>query len=298
MFFWRRIARSLRRWLRSTEMDLEAHLAALVRQGDPDRYISTLYAPQAARGALLALYAFSLEVGSVRDRVREPLAGEIRLQWWRDVVEAGGEAGQGSPVAEGLLAAMAAHDLPRQTLVDLLEARIFDLYDDPMPSRNDLEGYCGETSSTIFQLAALILDPQTARGAADLSGHAGCAHAIATLARTLPRQLARGQCFLPIDILTAVGTSPEALVERSDRDAAIRAVSAFAALGREHLEAFRVEARKMPANLRPAFLPLATAEAYLDKVTARPAIPLDRAVGISPLRRHWLLFRHAARGWP
>ena len=278
-------------------MDLEAHLADLVRQGDPDRYISTLYAPQGARGALLALHAFALEAGSVRDRVREPLAGEIRLQWWRDVIEAGGEAGQGSPVAEALLAAVAAHDLPRQPLIDLLEARIFDLYDDPMPSRNDLEGYCGETSSAIFQLAALVLDPQAARGAADLSGHAGCAHAIATLARALPRQLSRGQCYIPLDILTAVGTSAEALVERSDRDGAARAVAAFAALGREHLAAFRRHAATLPESLRPAFLPLATVEAYLDKMAARPVTFLERPVTISPLRRHWRLFRHATRGW-
>lgn len=278
-------------------MDLEAHLADLVRQGDPDRYISTLYAPEAARGALLALHAFALEVGSVRDRVREPLAGEIRLQWWRDVIDAGAEAGQGSPVAEALLTAVAVHDLPRQPLLDLLAARIFDLYDDPMPSRNDLEGYCGETSSTIFQLAALVLDPQAARRVADLSGHAGCAQAIAALGRTLPRQLGRGQCFIPLDILAAVGTDPQALIERSNRDGAKRAVAAFAALGREHLEAFKQQARTMPASLRPAFLPLATAEAYLDRLAARPAVALDRPVGISPLRRHWLLFCHAARGW-
>lgn len=278
-------------------MDVEAHLADLVRQGDPDRYISTLYAPEDRRGALLALYAFALEVGSVRDRVREPLAGEIRLQWWRDVIEAGGEAGQGSPVAEALMKTVAAHDLPRQPLLDLLEAKIFDLYDDPMPSRNDLEGYCGETASAVFQLAALILEPNAARGAADLAGHAGCAHAIAGLARTLPRQLARGQCFIPLDILAAVGTEAQALVERGDQEGAVRAVSAFAALGREHAEAFRKQARSMPAILRPAFLPVATAPAYLDKVAARPAEVLDRPMDISPLRRHWRLFSHAARGW-
>lgn len=278
-------------------MDLEAHLADLVRQGDPDRFIATLYAPQQCRRALLALYAFALEVGSVRDRVREPMAGEIRLQWWRDIIEAGGEAGQGSPVAEGLLAAMAAHDLPRQPLLDLLDARIFDLYDDPMPSRNDLEGYCGETSSTIFQLAALILDPAAARGTADLSGHAGCAHAIAALASSLPRQLARGQCFIPLDILAAVGTGPQALVERSDADAATRAVAAFAALGQEHLEAFRQQARTMPVQLRPAFLPVAMTKIYLDRVTARPEAALAGIAGVSPLRRHWRLLRHAMRGW-
>ena len=33
--------------------------------------------------------------------------------------------------------------------VDLVDARVFDLYDDPMPSLNDLEGYCGETSSSL-----------------------------------------------------------------------------------------------------------------------------------------------------
>lgn len=278
-------------------MDVEAHLADLVRQGDPDRYISTLYAPEDRRGALLALYAFALEVGSVRDRAREPLAGEIRLQWWRDVIEAGGEAGQGSPVAEALMKTVAAHDLPRQPLLDLLEARVFDLYDDPMPSRNDLEGYCGETASVVFQLAALILDPTAARGAADLAGHAGCAHAIAAIARSLPRQLARGQCYLPLDILAAVGTNAQALIERKDPEAAVRAVSAFAALGREHAEAFRKEALSLPVILRPAFLPVATAPAYLDKIAVRPGDVLDRPVDISPLRRHWRLFRHATGGW-
>ncbi|MCG6115296.1 MAG: phytoene/squalene synthase family protein [Mesorhizobium sp.] len=278
-------------------MDLDAHIADLVRQGDPDRYISTLYAPESRRGALLALYAFAIEVGSVRDRVREPLAGEIRLQWWRDVIEAGSEAGQGSPVAEALMKAVAAHDLPRQPLLDLLEARIFDLYDDPMPSRNDLEGYCGETASVIFQLAALILDPPAARSVSDLAGHAGCAYAIAGIARTLTRLLARGQCFIPLDILEAVGTDAPALVERRDREAAIRAVSAFAALGSEHATAFREHARSLPASLRPAFLPVATAPAYLARIAARPAEVLDRPVDISPLRRHWHLFRHAARGW-
>ena len=39
--------------------------------------------------------------------------------------------------------------------------RMFDLFDDPMPTRGDLEGYCGETASALIQLAAMILDPAT-----------------------------------------------------------------------------------------------------------------------------------------
>jgi 15-cis-phytoene synthase len=129
--------------------------------------------------------------------VREPLAGEIRLQWWRDVI--GREGGQGSPVAEALAGAIAAHDLPVQPLLDLLEARIFDLYDDPMPSRNDLEGYCGETASAIFQLAAMILDPDAAPGMADSVGPCRLRHGHRRAGALAARQLARGQCFVPLE---------------------------------------------------------------------------------------------------
>ena len=38
---------------------------------------------------MFALYAFNLEIARVREVAREPLAGEIRLQWWSDVL--GGE---------------------------------------------------------------------------------------------------------------------------------------------------------------------------------------------------------------
>ena len=49
-----------------------------------------------------------------------------------------------------------------------LDARIFDLYDDPMPTRNDLEGYSGETASALIQLAAIVLDPRARPRVAEL----------------------------------------------------------------------------------------------------------------------------------
>jgi phytoene synthase len=136
-----------------------------VRAADRDRYISVLYAPEHKRAPLFALYAFNAEIASVRDRIREALPGEIRLQWWRDAI-ANGEAG-GHPLAEALLAAIGSHNLPKKPFDDYLEARIFDLYDDPMPGRAELEGYCGETASALIQLAALVLDPSAAPTAAE-----------------------------------------------------------------------------------------------------------------------------------
>src|SRR5690606_19206502 len=105
------------------------------------------------------------ETAAIRDRVSQPLPGEIRLQWWRDVISAGSaEAGAGHPVAEALLRAIERHKLPRQAFLNYLDARIFDLYDDPMPTRGDLEGYCGETAAAIIQLSSIVLDADAARG--------------------------------------------------------------------------------------------------------------------------------------
>jgi phytoene synthase len=268
-----------------------------VRNADHDRYLSALYAPADKRDGLFALYAFNAEIAGVRDRIHEALPGEVRLQWWRDVIAADDAASVGHPLADALKRAITAHNLPRQAFDNYLEARIFDLYDDPMPSRTDLEGYCGETASMLIQLAAMVLDGEAAPRFAELAGRAGCAQAMTGLLLLLPLHRARGQCFVPADILAAVGSSPEEFVAGDGGAGGERAVAAMIALAREHLTAFEAGASELPPSLRPAFLPLALSGAYLDKMERPGASPLHKSARLSGLHRHWLLFRHATRGW-
>lgn len=269
-----------------------------VRVADPDRYVSALYAPEDRRAALFALYGFNAEIAGVRDRVREALPGEVRLQWWRDAIDAvGGEAVAGNPLAEELTQAIARYELPRQAFDNYLEARIFDLYDDPMPSRTDLEGYCGETASALIQLAALVLDKDEAPRFATLAGHAGCAQAITGLLLLLPRHRARGQCFVPADILAAAGSSQQSFLAGEGGEEAGRVVAAMVALAREHFSEFRKQASSLPVSLRPAFLPLAMTGAYLDRIERLGAVATTTTPRIPLWRRHWLIFRRASRGW-
>jgi phytoene synthase len=268
-----------------------------VRAADRDRYLATLYAPEAKRASLFAIYAFNAEIAAIRDRIREPLPGEVRLQWWRDVLD-GARPAEGHPVAEVLLAAIREHALPVVTFQNYLDARIFDLYDDPMPSRNDLEGYCGETASALIQLACLILDRDAAPRFAGLAGHAGCAQVIAGLLRLLPIHRSRGQCYVPKDILAAAGVSPAEFLAGDGAAGAVRAVAAMTALGREHLQAFERGARALPQTLRPAFLPLALTSAYLDLIERSPASALRKTGDLPAWRKHILLLRRASRGWP
>lgn len=281
----------------STEDRLKP-LLDLVRAADRDRYLSALYAPAEKRGDLLALHAFNAETSGVRDRVSQALPGEIRLQWWRDVIASGdAAAGAGHPVAEALLGAIERHRLPRETFQNYLEARIFDLYDDPMPSRGDLEGYCGETAAAIIQLSSIVLDPAAASGSGELAGHAGCAQAIAGLLRLLPQHRRRGQCYVPRDILSAVGTSPEEFLAGDGGPNAPLAVEAMIALAREHLSIFERGAASLPQSLRPAFLPLAMTGAQLARMQGREKELLGESLDIAAWRKHLLMLRRAARGW-
>src|SRR3990170_2493394 len=100
------------------------HCAALVREADRDRYLATLFAPAEHRDALFALYAFNAEIARVRDVAREPLPGEIRLQWWREVLtgERDGEAAA-HPVAAALRETLGRYGFVVTPLLELIEAR-------------------------------------------------------------------------------------------------------------------------------------------------------------------------------
>src|ERR1700738_4702198 len=74
--------------------------AGLVRTHDSGRYAATLFVPADQRRALLAIYAFNVEISRVREQVSQPLPGEMRLQWWTDMLAGEGHWGiEGKPGA-------------------------------------------------------------------------------------------------------------------------------------------------------------------------------------------------------
>ena len=270
----------------------EAHCLALLREADRDRYLSVLYAPEDRRGGLAALYAFNAEVARIRDLVHEPLPGEVRLQWWRDLIngEARGSA-QAHPIAAALTSTIEKYELPKTAFDNYCEARIFDLYDDPMPSRNDLEGYCGETASAIIQLAGFVLDRDAAQAQTEITGHAGVTQAVTGLLRLMPIHRRRGQLYFPADMLQAVGVTRETFIAGEDKAAIERVISIILAFAREHLAIFEKNKSELPKSLAPAFLPLALVPAYLRAIENLGAPAAEKVADISSGRKQWLMFR-------
>jgi 15-cis-phytoene synthase len=266
-------------------------LADLVKAHDYDRYIATLFAPASRREALFALYAFDAEVSRIADLVHDPMPGEIRLQWWRDVVngERDGEAA-GHPVAAALIKTITGHELPRSAFDAYCEARVFDFYQDVMPDRTALEAYLGATQSAVIQLAAMILDAKAARTASEAAGHAGVAKGIAVILRQLPRGRAKGQGFVPLTILNAAGLSQDTFLGEPSADASMRLAEAITALGYEHLAKFRALSNGIPASLKYALSPVATVERQFS-LSAKLIDPLRGSREPSQLARLWDIAR-------
>lgn len=249
----------------------EALCLRALQETDRDRYLASLLTPADRRAAIVALYAYNAELARVRDVVREPLPGEVRLQYWRDLLEgsAHGETAA-NPVAAELLRAVQAWRLPVAPLVAMADARIFDLYDDPMETTAMFEGYAGETAAALIQLAALVLDTEAAEGVAEIAGHAGVALAVAGAILLMPIHRARGQVYLPTQILASVGLDRETFLAPAGDDRMGAAIQAFAGFGLDHLHKAR-SAGRIPKSLLSAFLPVTLAEPVLKRAMSTGA---------------------------
>lgn len=169
---------------------------------DADRFRTALMARDAARPSLMALYAFNGEVARARDAVSEPMLGEIRLQWWVEVLDQiyGDQPVRKHPVAEGLADVIRLHDLPRGKFDALIEARRFDLYDEPMADHKALITYAEATSSGLMSLAAKICGADDAEV---LSGPLGRAYALAGLLLAAPFHNNQNRVYIPVEISPA-----------------------------------------------------------------------------------------------
>ena len=271
------------------------YCADLVRMYDRDRYFSTLFAAAEKRNALFALYAFNIEIARIREAISEPTLGEIRLQWWREAIAKiyAGET-DNQPVITALARAIKGGKLPEVAFQNLIDARTFDLYDDPMPSLNDLEGYLGETYSMLFQLAGLILAGGKARATSNAAGYAGVAYGLTSLLGALPQMRSRGQCFFPKDILEELGSSPAHVLSGRWEAGEQQAVKFLSNTAYERLNAARDLQNEIPKEALPAYLPCTLIEGLLGKVQKPGFNPQKDTFGTSRLKRQWLMLRAAS----
>jgi phytoene synthase len=270
--------------------------AELVRGNDFTRYASTLFVPAAQRRALLAIYAFNVEISRVREQISQPLPGEVRLQWWTDMLAGAAHGGvEGNPVAAEVLLAIRNWRLPAERLSRLIDEHQFDLYNDPMPTRAALEGYINDTSSALFSLGAGIAGVQSDE-IEHLARHAGLAQGMARVMAALPRDASRRQLFVPLQLLESHGSDIEEVFAGKETPKLRAALDQLIGEAREHLKTALALLANAPPQVRPIFLPLALVVRDLKRMSRADSDPFVLHV-TSRFRTLWTLWR-ASRSQP
>ena len=242
--------------------------AALVERGDPDRFRAVMAAPVEARAQLFPLYAFNLEVARAPWVTQEPLIAEMRLQWWRDMVEnAASGAARAHEVAGPLHDLIRDFGLPVAVLDRLIAARRWDIHRDPHAGASALDAYLEDTGAGLMWLAARALGaPDGAEAAVRAYGWAAAA---AGYLRAAPELQARGRQPLP------EGMEATELARK----------------GLEKLAEARAARKAVPKDVAPALLAGWQAEAILRQVVAGRSSP-----ELSEARKRWGLLWQAITG--
>ena len=210
-------------------MSVEA-CAALVQRADPERFAALMAAPVADRPVLAVLYAFNAELARAPMASKEPMIAEMRLQWWRDTVEAEAQGpGPAHEVASPLGKLIRTKALPLDLLDGMAQARIWDIYRDPHADEAAFWAYLQATGGALMALSVQATGGDVREAALSL----GTAQALANYLRAIP-------------VLEDLGRIP--LV-----DGRPEAIAALACKGLELLEIGR-KARLAPGATLAAFL--------------------------------------------
>jgi phytoene synthase len=229
-------------------VSLEA-CAEIVQRGDPDRFAAVMAAPTAARARLFPLYAFNLEVARAPWVSKEPMIGEMRLQWWRDVVAE--PAPRAHEVAGPFHALIQEAALPLEVIDRLIEARIHDVYGEPFADGVAFDAYLDDTAGGLMWLAAKACGGTDESAARAL----GWAMGLANYLRAVPELEARRRQPLP--------------------DGRAEAVQALAKDGLQRLATAK---GRVPLA---AALAAWQARGLLRQVVANPAVVANGAMGLS-----------------
>jgi len=165
--------------------------AEILHRADPDRFLATMAAPPKARQVLFPLYALNVEVSRAPWVTEEPMIAEMRLQFWRDVLEeiSASKPPRAHEVAMPLAEVLRREDAAR--LDKLVAARRWDIYKDAFEDRAHFDSYLEATSGLLVTVAGRTLGAPEASEPALMQ--AGWAFGLAAFFRAIPALEAAGR---------------------------------------------------------------------------------------------------------
>jgi phytoene synthase len=263
-----------------------------VRRADEDRFFASLFAPAEKRPLLFALYCFNHELARASEAAHDPLATEIRLQWWRDALEAAREGrSRAHPVAVGLAEILLRDPARTADLKALIDARVVESSPAPFATLAAMESHARATSARLMRAAARLL--AGAGEAADIIDEAGTAYGLAGMLRSVPFHALRGRLFLPFDLVATEFLSTADIVSGKNSAKLKRVLDRVILCALDHFR--RATRNALPRAVLPAVLPASLVPAYMSRLT-KNIDQVYKRTDILRLRKQLILARAALFG--
>lgn len=241
--------------------------AGIVERGDAARFRTVMAAPVAQRARLFAIYAFNVEVARAPWVTAEPMIAEMRLQWWRDVLEEIGAEGAvrrhevASPLAKVI-------DAETATMLDELVAiRRWDIYKDAFEDQAHFDRYIDQTSGHLMVAAAQSLGGPLGDAEAQVLRDAAYGSGVAAWLCAVPKLEAAKR--IPL-----VDGRPEAVQD-------------LARLALKCLSRARANRAAIPKGARAAVWPVVGADAVLRQVVSDPLVVAEGRIVERPKPLVW-----------
>ena len=251
---------------------------------ETDRAAAVAMAPRSAHDDLITLAAYLGDVRRIPLTVSDATLGEIRLQWWRDTLQAGVQGGlSGNPIADGMVRVIARHALPLASVLAPLEAASAELTGEPFEDEAAWLAYLDSAEGAGFRLSAATLGAPACSDSSPCFEPAGRAYATIRLAVRLPELLSRHRWPVPPQL--AEFGDPRSASEADARAIVRQAGDALAADAAQYLEGARQAVAQSPRDVLPAIITAALVPSYAKAIVRPRRDALREPAQIAPLVR-------------
>lgn len=259
-----------------TQIDVLNLCAERVEAGDPDRFLAAMAAPVPMRAGLLLLAAVNLEIARAPWASKEPLIAQMRLQFWRDVIE--GRAVAGHELAQPLLDLIDGQSLSKELLLKMVDARDAEIGTQaPFGDLVTLWRYFEDGAGALMALSLESVAPQGLTAV-----HRG--HAVA-----LGASLGLSNYLVAVPALEAAGRLPLP-------DGRPEAIADLAQEGLVRFDRAKEGLRDLPKAQRPALLSAWRVSALLTQAAQRPGRVAAGTLGQSEFKRRGGLLWQSLNG--
>ena len=239
-----------------------------VRKHDYYRYLCCLLAGEEIRNRLFVIYAFNNEIAKIPHVITEPMAGYIRLEWWREAID---ELYNGPPVrhnhevTKAIYGIISEVKIPKEMFIKVIDGREAEIEFETPENMDGLKKYSADISSSLFELLLRLVEIKDSN-AVEAAHYAGIAYGLTKVMLSMKYNAYHNRIMLPKDLMKRCGLTSRDIRDGHNLEAAspiAREICENAEVALNHVRALLKES---PKKAFPVFLPLSTTATFLKRV--------------------------------